>query len=336
MPYPIEKKLVVAVSSSAVFDMRAADQVFSTQGEEAYRTYQQARLEEPFSKGVAYPFVRRLLNLNQLYPKEQPVEVVVLSKNDPDTGRRFFRSCKHYELNITRGAFLTGKSPHSYIGAFNASIFLTASERDVQAAVADGWPAGLVLPSEATDDEEENELRIAFDFDGVLADDEAEKVFQETKDLALFHQAEWKKADVPHSPGPLKNLISKIALFQRLEAEKAKKNSAYKAALRIAIVTARNAPSNERFVTTLNSWGISADETFFLGGIEKKRILDVLKPHIFFDDQLAHLTPAARTVPSVHIPFGIVNKQPPLPIANSESSPIASNVVETSGPEKIR
>jgi 5'-nucleotidase len=134
------------------------------------------RLNEPFAKGAAFPFIRRLLKLNQRHPVECPVEVIVLSRNDPDTGRRFYRSCQHYELAITRGAFLTGRSPHCYLASFNASLFLSASRADVNAAIEAGLPAGLVLPSDVQDDDADEELRVAFDFDGVVADDEAERV----------------------------------------------------------------------------------------------------------------------------------------------------------------
>lgn len=307
MAYPIERKLVIAVASSAVFDMRRAHEVFVTAGEDAYRKYQIDRLDKPFQRGVAFPFIRRLLNLNKIYAKEQPIEVVVLSKNDPETGLRFFRSCRHYDLPITRGSFLAGKSPHPYMPAFNASLFLSPAKEDVMEASSEGFPAGLVLPADIEDDAEDMQLRVAFDFDGVLCDDESENVYQTTQNLDLFHEFEEGKSAEPHGAGPLKDLLEKMAYFQRLERKKAKKDKSYKPALRIAIVTARNAPANERFVTTLKKWGISADETFFLGGIEKRRVIDILKPHIFFDDQITHLRPSAKTIPSVHIPFGDLN-----------------------------
>jgi len=306
MAYPIEKKLVVAVSSRAVFDMEEANTVFDDEGAESYRKFQLARLDQTFEKGVAFPFIRRLLRLNELYPKQQPVEVVVLSRNSPDTGQRFFRSCQHYKLNITRGAFLSGESPFPYIDAFNASVFLSANQEDVLGAIRIGQPAGLVLPTRAIDDDADHELRIAFDFDGVLADDAAEKVYQESS-LDLFHRHEVERSETPHSPGPLKNLFTKIGFFQKLEATRAASEPGYRPALRVSIVTARNAPSNERVVTTLNAWGFNAAELFLMGGIEKKRVLEVLKPHIFFDDQLTHLEPASASVPSVFIPFGISN-----------------------------
>jgi len=305
--YPIEKKLVVAVSSRAIFDLEEANAIFDSKGTEAYRRYQLARLDEPLAKGVAFPFVSRLLRLNELYPRQVPIEVVVLSRSSADIGQRFFRSCKHYGLDISRGAFLSGQSPYPYIEAFNASVFLSAHRSDVVNAVRAGLPAGLIMPTAAVDDETDHELRIAFDFDGVLADDKSEQVYQEKKSLDLFHQHETANVDEPHEPGPLKDLFTKIGFFQKLEMQRQAADPAYKPALRVAIVTARNAPSNERLVTTLNSWGMDAAELFLMGGIEKKRVLQVLRPHIFFDDQLTHLEPAAQAVPSVLIPFGVAN-----------------------------
>ncbi|MBL8489661.1 MAG: 5'-nucleotidase [Rhodocyclaceae bacterium] len=307
MVYPIDKKLVVAVTSRAVFDMQEANEVFDAHGSETYREYQEEHLDECLAPGVAFPFIRRLLRLNELYPDQQPVEVVVLSRSDPASGRRFFRSCASHGLAISRGAFLSGKSPFPYIGSFNASIFLSANESDVLGAIRAGLPAGLVLPTGAVDDAADHELRIAFDFDGVLADDESESVYRESKDLESFARYEVEKATEPHKAGPLKDLFTKIGFFQKLEAKREREEPGYVPAVRIAIVTARNAPANERVVTTLEEWGMSATETFFLGGIEKKRVLDVLKPHIFFDDQLTHLEPAAKTIPSVFVPFGVVN-----------------------------
>jgi 5'-nucleotidase len=309
MPYPIEKKLVIAVSSRTVFDMDDANRVFEEQGVEAYRKYQLQRLDSPFERGVAFPFVRRLLRLNNLYPEQQPVEVVVLSRNSADTGQRFFRSCKHYGLTISRGAFLSGQSPHLYIGAFNASLFLSANRGDVVDATIRGFPAGLVLPAKQEDDETDHELRVAFDFDGVLANDEAERVYAKENRLDHFHDHETANVKRPHDPGPLKDLFTKIGFFQKLEARRTLEEPSYIPALRIAIVTARNAPANERMVTTLREWGFDAAELFLMGGIEKRRVLEVLKPHIFFDDQIAHLEPTASTTPSVLIPFGVRNEE---------------------------
>lgn len=302
MSLSIDQKLVVAVSSGAIFDMTEADTVFQKEGEEAYRKFHAEHVDVPMVPGVAFPFVKRLLSLNVLAHEkglDEPIEVVVLSRNEPETGLRFFRSCAHYRLDISRGAFLRGGSPYPYISSFNACLFLSANREDVRDALMHGLPAGLVLPTKWKDDEDDKVLRVAFDFDGVLVDDEAEKVFKETQDLESFYAVEKKLASHPHNPGPLNPLFRKISQLQKIEA--------LKGAVRIAIVTARNAPSIERFITTLSSWGMTADETFFMGGIEKKRVLAVLKPHLFFDDQLANLEPSALEVPSVHIPFGVTN-----------------------------
>jgi 5'-nucleotidase len=306
--YPIEKKLVIAVSSSALFDLTESDLVFREQGAKAYQAFQEANLDKVLKKGVAFPFIRRFLSINQFFPDLMPVEVVLLSRNSTTTGRRVFRSIKHYQLGISRAAFLTGSSPFPYIPAFNASLFLTQNEDDVKKAIDVGYPAGIVLPSQVDDNDEDKELRVAFDFDGVIADDEAETVYKQS-DLNAFEDHETSKSSMPHNPGPLADLFRKLAGIQRLEMEAAKDKDNYKRILRTAIVTARNAPSHERVITTLESWGVWADETFFLGGMEKGRILGVLKPHIFFDDQLSHLKPSGDNIPLVHIPFGVANKK---------------------------
>jgi len=307
MPYPIEKKLVIAIASSALFNLEDSDRVFREQGIEAYKTYQLNNLDNTLEKGVAFPFIRRLLNLNKIFPDIEPVEVILLSKNNLETGLRVFRSIEKYGLQISRAGFLSGKSPFEYISAFNASLFLSANHEDVRLAIENGFPAGMVINSHIEDDENDNELRIGFDFDGVLVDDQAEKVYQENHDLAAFEKLETGFQNIPHNPGPLKNLFSQLSYYQKIEVELASKNPDYKRLIRTAIITARNAPSHERVVTTLRYWGVNADEIFFLGGIEKKRVLEILKPHLFFDDQLSHLESAAGTIPSVHIPFGIVN-----------------------------
>ncbi|WP_081870078.1 5'-nucleotidase, partial [Endozoicomonas numazuensis] len=256
----------------------------------------------------AFPFIKRFLNLNNRFQKQQPVEVVLLSRNSAATGKRVFRSISHYGLNITRAAFMEGRSPYEYIPAFNASLFLTANEGDVLSAIDAGYPAGIVLPSKVVNDDSDEELRIAFDFDGVIADDESETVFKDG-DLPDFHQHETDKSHIPHKPGPLADLFKKLAFLQKLEEREKVRDGEYKQIIRTAIVTARNAPSHERVITTLEDWGVSANETFFLGGMVKDRILSRLQPHMFFDDQRSHLESEAGDIPMVHIPFGIANKR---------------------------
>lgn len=306
MPFPIENKLVIGIASSALFDLTDADAVFRKSGEEAYRRYQEDHLEDTLPKGVAFPFIRRFLNLNKQLPDSQPVEVVLLSRNSPETGLRVFRSIEHYGLDITRAAFFSGTSPFMYNDAFNLSLFLSANKADVQQAVLSGFPAGLVLKNDVEDDPLDNELRLAFDFDGVLADDEAERIFQ-AEGLAAFSREEALKRTEPLGKGPLADLFSRIALIQQLQEEARRLNPALPKCLKIAIVTARNAPAHERMINTLKSWHLSVDEAFFLGGIEKRRVLSVMQPHMYFDDQTLHLE-RLDNIPMVHIPFGVANE----------------------------
>lgn len=313
MEHPIDDKLVIAVASSALFDLTESDRVFREQGEKEYRRYQDRTKNDVLDKGVAFPFVRRVIGINRAFPEEQPVEVVLLSRNDPETGLRVFNSIASHGLDITRAAFLSGKSPHEYIPAFNVALFLSADSGDVARAVKAGFPAGTVLPTSASDNGDGGELRIAFDFDGVIADDEAEAVVRKSGKIEKFHAAEQVKVAIPHRPGPLGPLFKKLSRIQAMERERSKTSQSYQRIIRTAIVTARSAPSHERVVTTLRAWGVSPDETFFLGGIEKSRVLRVMKPHIFFDDQLNHLASAAKEIPSVHIPFGVANAVSELP-----------------------
>lgn len=304
MPFPIEDKLVIAVSSSALFDLSESDQVFREQGPAAYKQFQEQNLNKVLKRGVAFPFIRRFLSFNQRFPGEQPVEVVLLSRNSPATGKRVFRSIEHYGLGISRAAFVSGASPFSYIPAFNASLFLSGNETDVRSAVVAGYPAGLVLPSKVKDDSSDSELRIAFDFDGVLADDESEAVFK-ADGLVKFQEYEQQNQNRVHNPGPLADLFRKLAALQALEEAELSKDPDYERVLRTSIITARSAPTHERVITTLESWGVSPNETFFLGGMDKSRILDIFRPHLFFDDQTSHLN--ARNLAMVHVPFGVAN-----------------------------
>lgn len=308
MPYDLKNRLVIGLASSALFDLTDSDHVFRTEGEEAYRAFQRSNQAIPLKHGVAFPFIRRLLSLNELDPTNPPVEVILLSRNDPDTGLRVMKSIQHHGLPMTRAVFLQGRSPHAYIPALNISLFLSANELDVKQAMLASYPAGQVLSTASPDNITDNELRIAFDFDGVIADDEAEAVYQETKDLADFHDHEKARVDVPHPPGLLAEFLKKISYIQKMEQQRVGSDASYRTKLRVSIVTARNAPSHERVINTMRAWNITVNEAFFLGGIEKKAVLEVLKPHIFFDDQRLHLDPVAAVLPSVHIPFGAANR----------------------------
>ena len=308
MPYPIEKKLVVAVSSSALFDLSFEHVLYLEQGLEAFRRYQHAHRGDLPQPGTGFPFVRRLLGLNRMYPEEHPVEVVILSRYHADDGQRVLDAVREYGLDITRAFFMAGRKPYPFMEAVNASLYLSTNAEQVREAVALGYPAGHVLPCAAADDGQDEQLRLAFDFDGVLVDDEAERVYQKLGGLEPFRQYELAHRDQPLKAGPLMPLFQQLSYFQQMDLRRAQDDSGRKRLLRISIVTARGAPAHARLNTTLAALGLEADEVFLMGGIEKKRVLDILKPHLFFDDQLAHLEPVAASTPSVHVPFGIANK----------------------------
>lgn len=308
MNTPIEQQIVIAVSSRALFNLENEHRIFEEQGVEAYRNWQVKHADEPLEPGTAFRFIRKLLRINTLFGDQQPFRVVVLSRNTPETGQRFFNSCRAYDLPITAGAFTSGQSTFPYLQAFDASLFLSANKENVFTAIARGQPAGLVIPTSTSmkDEESDEELRIAFDFDGVVIDDEAEKAFQE-QGIQGFVKHEQQKRDIPHQPGPMYRLFTKLGQFQSLDAQRGKGDPYFKPVLRVSIVTSRGAMNEERLITSLKSFGMSAAELFLMDGLPKKRVLDVLKPHIYFDDQLKHVESTSDTVPSVLVPFGINN-----------------------------
>ncbi|MFI9806962.1 5'-nucleotidase [Streptomyces sp. NPDC052301] len=310
-PYELADRLVVGVASSALFDLRESDAVFREQGEQAYRAYQEEKRDDTLQPGVAFSFIRRLLSLNDLgEPGDPLVEVIILSRNDPDTGLRVMRSIQTHELPISRAVFMQGRSPYKFMPALNMSLFLSANGNDVREAVAAGLPAGHVLGSAYPDDPADRELRIAFDFDGVLAGDAAEQVYQ-SGGLEEFRAHEARNAATPHDPGPLRDFLAGVNRIQRREEERRTRDPGYGLRVSVSIVTARNAPAHERAVRSLKQWGVRVNDAFFLGGIDKGAVMKVLDPHIFFDDQVTHLQSTSRTTPSVHIPFGKINETAP-------------------------
>lgn len=228
MAYRIDQKLVVGVSTNALFDLRIEDEIFNSEGIEKYKAYQKENRDIILEKGLAYPFVRRFLNINKLFPDQRPVEVVLLSKNSPETGLRVFNSIQHYGLDISRAAFTSGRSPASYIPAFNISLFLSTNREDVVNSIHNNQPAGLILNTKIHDDENDPELRIAFDFDGVLVDDSAEQVYQKKHDLSEFHDHEVIHSSEPINPGLMHPFFQKLSYFQKLENKQSKSDPNYK------------------------------------------------------------------------------------------------------------
>jgi 5'-nucleotidase len=297
MPVSLDGQLVVAISSRALFDFEEENQVFEQGDDRAYMNLQLERLEVPAKPGVAFSLVKKLLAFND--QGTQRVEVVILSRNDPVSGMRVFRSAQHYGLHIQRGSFTRGQSPWRYLKPLNANLFLSTHLSDVRAALDAGVPAAQVYPNSAhASAAHPHEVRIAFDGDAVLFSDEAERVFQ-SEGLSAFQAHEHAKAAQPLLAGPFKPLLSAL---QRLQQE-----GTPAMRIRTALVTARSAPAHERAIRTLMQWNIEVDEAMFLGGLAKGEFLKEFEPDFFFDDQTGHIESAAQHVPAGHVASGISN-----------------------------
>jgi 5'-nucleotidase len=298
MPKPtLTDKLVVAISSRALFDLDESHRVFMAEGVEAYHRYQLEHENEILAPGVAFNLVTKLLALNE--GGRPYVEIILLSRNSADTGLRVFNAITHYELDITRAAFTKGEPTSRYVPAFGAHLFLSADTEDVKRALAEGYAAATILPSHVTNNVS-RELRIAFDGDAVLFSDESERVYQ-TQGLAAFTEHESSTAHEPLSGGPFKNFL---AALHRIQTDFRSGESP----IRTALVTARGAPAHERVIRTLRAWNIRIDEALFLGGLDKGEFLRAFGADIFFDDQKGHVESAARHVPSGHVPHGVSNE----------------------------
>ena len=297
MAVSLEGKLVVAISSRALFDFEEENRVFEQANDRAYMQLQLERLEVPAPPGVAFSLVKKMLAFND--EKEPRIEVVILSRNDPVSGMRVFRSAQHYGLPILRGSFTRGQSPWRYLKPLKANLFLSTHLSDVRAALDAGVPAAQVYPHSAHASESHpHEIRIAFDGDAVLFSDEAERVYQ-SQGLSAFQQHEKDRASQPLSAGPFKPLL---AALHRLQLE-----GTPRMRIRTALVTARSAPAHERAIRTLMDWNIDIDEAMFLGGLDKGEFLREFEPDFFFDDQTGHIESAARHVPAGHVASGITN-----------------------------
>ncbi|MEY4420939.1 MAG: hypothetical protein RLZZ498_1535 [Pseudomonadota bacterium] len=299
MGVSLDGKLVVAISSRALFDFEEENQVFEQGDDRAYMNLQLDRLETPAKPGVAFSLVQKLLAFNT--PDAQRVEVVILSRNDPVSGLRVMKSAAHYALPIIRCTFTRGESPWRYLRPLNANLFLSTHLSDVRSALDASVPAAQVYPHSAhASDAHPHEVRIAFDGDAVLFSDEAERVFQ-AQGLDAFQQHEKSKAGQPLSAGPFKPLLEALHLLQQAGTPHMR--------IRTALVTARSAPAHERAIRTLMNWNIEVDEAMFLGGLEKGEFLREFEPDFFFDDQTGHIESAARHVPAGHVASGVRNTE---------------------------
>jgi 5'-nucleotidase len=296
---PVEpQRLIVAISSRALFDLSESHALFEREGLEAYRAYQMTHENDLLAPGIAFPLVRKLLKLNE--PQAAPrVEVILLSRNSADTGLRIFNSIEHYGLDIARAAFTSGASTSPYVHSFGANLFLSANPENVARALASGVAAATILPSKAPQTASD-QLRIAFDGDAVIFGDESERVSQE-QGIEAFHRNEVENVDKPLSGGPFRGFL---AALHRLQA-------AFPAGddspIRTALVTARSAPAHKRVILTLRSWGVRLDEALFLGGRDKGPFLHAFGADIFFDDSHANVESARQHVATGHVPHGVRN-----------------------------
>jgi len=304
MPVDLSQTLVVGVSSRALFDMEEANRVFETKGVQAYAQHQMEHVDEILPPGAGFALIQAILNLNlqavskrsKKGPPIRKAEVVVMSRNDPATSLRMFQSIKHYGLDIRRAALSGGGSLTPYLRAFEVDLFLTSFEKDVRAALAAGFAAGLIVggPNVKGRQEPIDPIRIAFDADAVVFSDEAERIYQDSG-LEAFLQHEEQNAQKPLPDGPFAKLLRTLSTLQ--------KDPAFKAPpVRLALVTARNMPAHERVIRTLLAWDVHVDEAFFMGGVNKTKVLEAFSPHIFFDDQDVHVGPASMVVPTAKVP----------------------------------
>jgi 5'-nucleotidase len=295
---PNDSRLVIAISSRALFDLDESHRVFEQQGKEAYCRYQTEREEEILGPGVAFSLVKKLLAINELLPAPL-VEVILLSRNSADTGLRVFNSIKHHGLSIHRAAFTSGQTPFQYISAFGAHLFLSTHADDVVAALDAGFAAATIMAS-STQTSTSAQLRIAFDGDAVLFSDQSEQIYR-SEGLKAFTENEAAEARTPMSGGPFKEFLAALHHIQTQFEPDA-------APIRTALVTARAAPTHERVVRTLRAWNIRIDEALFLGGMDKGLFLRAFGADIFFDDQRGHCESASQHVATGHVPHGIANR----------------------------
>ena len=293
-----DDKLVVAISSRALFDLAESHELFEREGLEAYRAYQIAHENDPLAPGVAFPLTRKLLAMNPSPPQPPRVEVILLSRNSGDTGLRIFNSIQHHGLAITRAAFTSGEPTSDYIAPFGADLFLSSNAENVARALRDGVAAATILPSQ-TQGTHPRQLRIAFDGDAVIFGDESERVSQE-QGLDAFHLNEAERWNEPLSGGPFRGFL---AALHRLQAAFPAEDSP----IRTALVTARSAPAHKRVILTLRRWGVRIDEALFLGGRDKGPFLEAFGADIFFDDSATNVESARRHVATGHVPHGVGN-----------------------------
>ena len=297
----MNSKLVVGISSRALFDLSESHEIFQNDGVEAYRKYQIKNEDQILVPGEAFNLVNKILKINDFYENKDRVEVILLSRNTADTGLRIFNSIESHELNISRAVFCGGESPYKYVKAFGVDLFLSSSKDDVKMAIQNSVASARIISSKSKKlSKDDTLLRIAFDGDSVIFSDESEKIYAK-EGLKAFLDNERKQKSILKA-GPFKSFLVEL---NKLQSEL----SHVDCPIRTALVTARSAPSHKRVIKTLRNWGVRIDESLFLGGMKKSEFLKSFKADIFFDDQQNNIEDASAKVTSAHVPFGIKNRK---------------------------
>lgn len=314
MAVDFSQTLIVGISATALFDLTASENFFQqaisddpNTAVEKFRAYMIEHENEPLQTGTGYHLIKALLNINKHLPQVESkdttiaplVEVVIMSKNSPDTGIQVLNAIRSHGLPITRSAFTSGEGVADYVADFNVDLFLTTNHSDAQKVTDAGMCACAILDAPPIDMTEldTDQLRIAFDGDAVLFDESGELIYQQ-HGLQAFHEREAKMSDTPMNKGPYADFLIKLSNLQKRLPSKPKYQP-----IQIALVTARNAPADMRAIKTLRNWGVNVDLAFFLGGLEKTNVLKTFKPHIFFDDSLTHFERTKNFVPSGLVPY---------------------------------
>ena len=295
MAYNLNNKLVIAISSRALFDLEEENQIFEKDGLDAYYKYQLENEDKSLKKGTGYRLVENILKINSFFSSdERQVEVIILSKNNAATSLRITNAINDLKLDIIRSAWTSGTNISNYLKAFKVDLFLSADDNDVLNAIENGVAAAKILHSNENIHNISNEqVRIAFDGDAVLFSEESELVYK-NNGLEAFIEHEKENRNNPLEMGPFAKLLLTIAKIQA-------KFPTDKSPIRTALVTARSAPTHERVIKTFNVWGVRVDEAFFLGGTDKYEILQAFGADIFFDDQDVHLNLSSNVVPSAKV-----------------------------------
>nr|XP_020483645.1 cytosolic 5'-nucleotidase 1A-like [Labrus bergylta] len=305
--------VTIAVSSRTLFNMVAERKIYEDEGLEKYVAYQQEHESEPLKPGAAFPFVKALMTVNarlrELYPdSEELFDIVLMTNNHAQVGVRLINSINHYDLTIERFCMTGGKSPIGYLKAYMTNLYLSKDAEKVTEAIEEGIAAAtMFMPeTEAETKLSDTQLRVAFDGDAVLFSDESEIIVKK-HGLDSFFEHEKEFENKPLAQGPLKCFLEALGKLQRKFYEK---NERMNCPIRTFLVTARSAASSgARVLKTLRSWGLEIDEALFLAGAPKGPLLQKIKPHIFFDDQMFHIEGAKElgTI-SAHVPYGIGQK----------------------------